>query len=176
MTASPFLPHRAEHIGSLLRPTELKDAFRRSQSGQLDAAGYEAALASAIAGAVRLQEAVGLHSITDGELGRSSWFGFFFERMEGFRLEPSAFAFRDEQGGRHEWPTCFAAGRMRRRADITTAEYERLRALTRRTPKITMPSPSAFHFFRFTAPADPVVYPDPAMYWDDLVGVYRAEL
>ena len=70
MTESPFLPHRAEHIGSLLRPTELKDAFRRSQSGQLDAAGYEAALASAIAGAVRLQEAVGLHSITDGELGR----------------------------------------------------------------------------------------------------------
>src|SRR5262245_56720462 len=176
VTEPNVLPHRAEHIGSLLRPPELKEAFRRHQSGQLDAAGYEAALTSAMARAVRLQEEAGLHSITTGEFGRSSWFGFFFERMEGFRLEPSAFSFRDEQGGTFEWATCCATARMRRREGITTAEYERLRGLTRRTPKLTMPSPSAFHFFRFTAPADPATYPDMEQYWDDLVGVYRAEL
>jgi 5-methyltetrahydropteroyltriglutamate--homocysteine methyltransferase len=173
-TAPP--PFRAEHIGSLLRPPELKAAWSRHRDGALDAAGYEAALGEAIARAVKQQEDVGLQPITDGEFGRSSWFGFFFERMEGFRLEPSAFTFRDREGATYEWVTCFAAGRMRRPGGITTAEYQRLRALTGRAAKVTMPSPTAFHFFRFQAPADPAAYPDPDTYWDDLVAVYRAEL
>ena len=169
-------PFHAEHVGSLLRPPELKRAFREHAAGRLDTAPYEEVLESAIAGAVRLQEEVGLQSITDGEFGRSSWFGFFFERMHGFRLEPSAFRFRDEEGGSYEWPTCFACGRMHRHAGITTDEYLRVRRLTRRTAKATMPSPSAFHFFRFHQPADPGVYPDIDAYWDDLVAVYRAEI
>jgi 5-methyltetrahydropteroyltriglutamate--homocysteine methyltransferase len=169
-------PFRAEHMGSLLRPASLKDAFARRRDGKLDAAGYETVLAESIRHAVLRQEEAGLAAITDGELGRSSWFGFFFERMEGFRLEPSAFTFRDERGGRYEWPTCYAVGRMARRGGITIDEYQRLRALTRRLPKVTMPSPSAFHFFRFQAPADPLVYPDPDGYWEDLVAVYRAEI
>ncbi|MGH8703550.1 MAG: 5-methyltetrahydropteroyltriglutamate--homocysteine S-methyltransferase, partial [Burkholderiales bacterium] len=48
--------------------------------------------------------------------------------------------------------------------------------LTRRTPKMTLPAPSALHFFRFQAPADRAVYADDAAYWDDLVAVYRAEI
>ncbi len=177
MSQSSPLPFRAEHVGSLLRPAELKSAFSRHRDGGLDAAGFESALAQAIARAVDQQEEVGLQSITDGELGRSSWFGFFFERMEGFRLEPSAFRFHDESGHTYEWSTCFASGRMRRRpGGITGAEYRRLRALTRRTPKMTMPSPSAFHFFRFNEPADPAAYPDVERYWDDLVTVYRVEI
>lgn len=34
------LPHRAEHIGSLLRPRELKDAFRAHAQGQLHDASF----------------------------------------------------------------------------------------------------------------------------------------
>jgi 5-methyltetrahydropteroyltriglutamate--homocysteine methyltransferase len=41
---------------------------------------------------------------------------------------------------------------------------------------MTLPSPSAFHFFRFNAPADRALYPDDAQYWDDLVGIYREEI
>jgi methionine synthase II (cobalamin-independent) len=55
-------------------------------------------------------------------------------------------------------------------------EYLRLAALTKRMPKITLPTPSAFHFFRFQAPADRSVYPDEEIYWNDLVEVYRAEI
>jgi 5-methyltetrahydropteroyltriglutamate--homocysteine methyltransferase len=172
----PVPPFRAEHVGSLLRPAALKQAFSRHRDGALDAAGYERALTDAVRHAVALQEEAGLQAITDGEFGRSSWFGFFFERMDGFRLEPSAFSFRDEQGGTYDWSTCMACARMHRHGGITTGEYQRLRALTRRTPKVTMPSPSAFHFFRFHAPADPAVYPEIERYWDDLVAVYRAEI
>ncbi len=169
-------PFRAEHVGSLLRPASLKHAYQQYRAGRIGVANYESALTDAIRGAVRTQEKAGLQSITDGEFGRNSWFGFFFGRMHGFRLEPSAFRFRDEQGGTYEWPTCFACERMRRHSPIALDEHRRLAALTRRTPKMTLPSPSAFHFFRFHAPADPAVYPDEGEYWNDLVEVYRAEI
>jgi len=169
-------PFHAEHIGSLLRPAALKKSFQQYRAGAIRADDYETALADAIRGAIRLQEEVGLQSITDGEFGRSSWFGFFFERTGGFRLEPSAFRFRDADGGTYEWPTCFACERIRRRDAIAVHEHVRLASLTRRTPKMTLPAPSAFHFFRFHAPADRAVYPDEEIYWNDLVELYRAEI
>jgi 5-methyltetrahydropteroyltriglutamate--homocysteine methyltransferase len=166
----------ADHVGSLLRPPALKESYRLFREGRMDAPEYEAVLTHAIRGAVRAQEEAGLQSITDGEFGRNSWFGFFFERMEGFRLEPAAFRFRDGEGGTFEWPTCYACGRMRRHSPIAVDEQRRLAGLTRRTAKMTLPSPSAFHFFRFNAPADTAIYPDDAKYWDDLAGVYREEI
>ena len=39
-----------------------------------------------------------------------------------------------------------------------------------------MPSPSAFHFFRFNAAVDPNVYSDLEDYWQDLIAVFRAEI
>ena len=65
---------------------------------------------------------------------------------------------------------------MHRRGSVTGDEFRRLKGLTQRTAKVTMPAPSAFHFFRFHEPVDPAVYPDIAAYWDDLVAVYKAEL
>jgi len=169
-------PFRAEHVGSLLRPPALKDAFSKLAAGQITAEVYERTLTEAITQAVRMQEEVGLHSITDGEFGRGSWFGFFFERMSGFRLEPSAFKFKDGRGQSFEWPTCYACERIKRHGGITTEEYLRLRKLTRETPKVTMPSPSAFHFFRLNAAVDPKVYPDAEQYWEDLIEVYQSEI
>ena len=167
---------RADHVGSLLRPAALKDAFRDFSKGTLPEADYRAFLEDAINNAVAMQESSGLRSITDGEFERGSWFGFFFARMDGFRLEPSAFKFRDATGAQYEWPTCMACARIQRKGSITGDEYQRLRRLTRNTPKITMPTPSAFHFFRFMQPADPTIYPDIDSYWDDLVAVFRAEI
>jgi 5-methyltetrahydropteroyltriglutamate--homocysteine methyltransferase len=39
-----------------------------------------------------------------------------------------------------------------------------------------LPAPSAFHFFRQGGAVDRAAYPDVAAYFDDLVGIYRAEL
>ena len=170
-------PFRAEVIGSLLRPRRLKDAGRAMQEGRLQPAEYQAVLDQEIARVVARQEDIGLQVVTDGELARSSWFGFFFEGLDGFRLEPSHFKFKDADGCAFEWPTCVAASRIRRRAPIVLGEFERANSHVRRAVvKATMPAPSAFHFFRLGKSVDPQAYPDISVYFDDLVAVFRAEL
>ena len=170
-------PFRAEHVGSLLRPRALKDAARRRAGGSEAEAAYRETLEAEIARAVALQEAIGLRAVTDGEFGRASWFGFFFERVEGFAVKPSLYTFHDECGHDHAWSTCFAERPIRRTGSICGEEFERLLRLTRdATPKATMPSPSALHFFRGRDAADPAVYPEIEAFWDDVVAVYRAEI
>ena len=169
-------PFRAEHVGSLLRPRRLKDAARGRDEGTVPQAEYEAILDEQIARAVRLQEEVGLEVITDGEFGRTSWFGFFFERLEGFSLRPSRFTFTDHTGRRYEWPTSYTVERIRRIAPIAVDEYRRVARLTDRTVKANLPAPSALHFFRGDGCRDPRVYPDLEEWWDDVVAVYRAEI
>jgi 5-methyltetrahydropteroyltriglutamate--homocysteine methyltransferase len=169
-------PFRAEIIGSLLRPRILKDTAGAIAAGKADAVDYQAVLEREIARVVARQEAIGLRVASDGEFGRTSWFGFFFEGLDGFSLKPSLFRFRDSRGGGFEWPTCVASSRIHRRAPITLAEYHRLARVVRSAlPKASLPTPSAFHFFRFTQPFDPAVY-DQQRYFDDLVAVYRQEL
>jgi 5-methyltetrahydropteroyltriglutamate--homocysteine methyltransferase len=170
-------PFRAEVIGSLLRPRVLKDAGRALQEGRLPAAEFEALLVKEIARVIARQEDIGLPVVTDGELARSSWFGFFFEGLDGFRLAPSHFKFRDAVGAAFEWPTCVAQARILRRAPMLLPEFERAsRHVRRALVKATMPAPSAFHFFRLGAAVDAKAYPDIAAYFDDLIAVYRAEL
>ena len=169
-------PFRAEHVGSLLRPQNLKDAAKAHRKGEISEEAYRQIVDREIARAVELQESVGLHSITDGEFSRSSWFGFFFERLEGFELKPSLFRFHDEHGHDHEWSTCYTSGKMRRVQPICTDDFRRLQKLTQETPKANMPSPSAFHFFRGDQCRDESVYPDIEEWWNDLVQIYQAEI
>jgi 5-methyltetrahydropteroyltriglutamate--homocysteine methyltransferase len=168
---------RAEVIGSLLRPRNLKDAGRALGEGRLSPQAFEARLDAEIARVIGRQEDIGLDVVTDGEFGRSSWFGFFFERLDGFRLAPSHFRFRDAQGQAFEWPTCVAERPIVRRAPIALHEFERASRHARRaTVKATLPAPSAFHFFRLGQAVDPAAYTDASAYLDDLVQVYRPEV
>lgn len=170
-------PFRAEVIGSLLRPRALKDAGRALSESRLSPNAYASLLEREIARVIQQQEDLGLRVVTDGELARSSWFGFFFEGLDGFKLAPAHFRFKDADGGQFEWPTCVAEGPISRRAPITLREFERAnRHVRRAVVKATMPAPSAFHFFRLAKSVAPSAYPDIARYFDDLVAVYKAEV
>lgn len=154
----------------------MKDAHDGLREGALNREDYDNVLETEIQRVIRTQESIGFRSVTDGEFGRSSWFGFFFERLKGFELEPSAFAFRDAMGSEFRWPTCCAVERMERTAPICLDEFERVKRLTKETAKATMPSPSAFHFFRGDECRDVVAYPDLDMWWADLIAIYQAEI
>ena len=91
-------PFRADHIGSLLRPSALRQAYRAFNGGTLDEAGFVAAQDAAIRDALALQQDVGLGVVTDGEFRRASYWSRFVERTEGLAVSESRFTFRDQQG------------------------------------------------------------------------------
>ena len=172
----PKLPHRAEHVGSLLRPSELREAFKARTAGKISADGYREIEDRCIVDAIRMQEAAGLATITDGEFRRSSWAFGLVNAVEGFGLAPSMFEFHDAAGNNYGFETCKATAKIRRKRPIAVDDFNFVRRHTRRVPKVTMPAPSFMHFFRGKACVDPAVYPGLAEFWADLVHVYREEL
>jgi 5-methyltetrahydropteroyltriglutamate--homocysteine methyltransferase len=167
---------RADHVGSLLRPQELKDAFRDSHRGTMDAARFSEIQYRCIRDAIKMQEEVGLQSVTDGEFRRGSWFYGFIQAVEGLTTKDSLFDFRDSSGNHSTFQSAYVEGQLKRTRGITTTEFSFVRANTNRTPKVTMPTPSLVHFFRLDKAVDRTVYPDMDKFWSDLIAVYREEI
>jgi len=166
----------ADHVGSLLRPQELKDAFRDFYSGKIDRAAFREIQDRAIRSAVALQEEVGLQSITDGEFRRGSWFLGFVEAVDGLTTKDALFDFHDAEGGRAKFQTAFVDKKLKRTQGIATDEFAFVRSITRRTPKVTMPAPSLVHFFRGNETVSAQAYDDMDEFWQDLIDVYRQEI
>ena len=60
-------PFRADHVGSLLRPQILRQAFRQHASREIGDAEFKKLQDECIRDVVTLQESVGLNVVTDGE-------------------------------------------------------------------------------------------------------------
>ena len=169
-------PFRADHVGSLLRPSALRQAFRAHGSGQLNDAEFARIQDECIRDAVRKQEELGLQVVTDGEFRRGSYWGRFVERVEGFSIKTADFKFRDDQGHEVEFTAPYAHARLKRTQPLAVDEFRFLQQVARATPKITLPSPSTMHFFRCTDYADPAAYSSIDAFFADLAGVYRDEI
>ena len=83
-------PFRADHIGSLLRPRKLRDAFRAHAEGKLDERAFRAAQDEAIRDVVKLQEDCGLQVVTDGEFRRISYWEKFVRLTKGLVVKEAA--------------------------------------------------------------------------------------
>jgi 5-methyltetrahydropteroyltriglutamate--homocysteine methyltransferase len=169
-------PFRADHVGSLLRPQELKNAFRDAHLGKIDKQTFQEIQDRCIREAIKLQEDAGLRSITDGEFRRGSWFFGFVQAVDGLTTKDSIFTFHDEAGGDVVFQGAYVEGPLKRARGITTDEFSFVQANSRGVAKVTMPTPSLVHFFRLDDAADRSVYPDPKRFWADLIAVYRAEI
>jgi len=169
-------PFRADHVGSLLRPAVLRQAFRQFGVGEIDAAAFRRVQDEAIRAAVRLQEDIGLKVVTDGEFRRSSYWGRFVERTAGFEIRPAAYTFRDEQGQELSFTTPYAAAKIRRMRALALDEFEFVRDAARVTAKITLPAPSTMHFWAGRQFADPKAYDDAQSFFADLALVYQEEI
>jgi 5-methyltetrahydropteroyltriglutamate--homocysteine methyltransferase len=177
MSMSTNPPFRAEHVGSLLRPPELRQAFRQFSNGEIDAPAFTAIQNGAIEKAVRMQEAIGFGLATDGEFRRASYWSPVIDAVEGLTVRPASFSFRDGSGETLGFIAPYVEGKLRRRRGITTADYAFLAKTARSAvPKITLPTPSTFHFWRGPDGYDRAAYDDPAELLDDVATVVRAEL
>jgi len=169
-------PFRADHVGSLLRPQALRQAFRQHGAGEIDDAAYRAVQDRCIREAVAMQEAVGLEVTTDGEFRRGSYWGRFVERMHGFAIKPALFKFRDDAGHEVAFTAPYAVDKIRRAQPLALDEFAFLREATRATAKITLPAPSTMHFYRCGDFAAPEAYRDVDAFFADLAAAFRAEI
>jgi 5-methyltetrahydropteroyltriglutamate--homocysteine methyltransferase len=169
-------PFRADHIGSLLRPPKLRQAFREHAAGKITDADFNQVLDEAIRDAVAMQEDVGLEVVTDGEFRRSSYWSRFVERVGGFVIRPAEFKFRNDEGHELEFTGTYATGKIRREHPLALDEYVSARGITDKTVKITVPAPSTMHFYRCGDFADPKAYGDPRDFFGDLAKVYQQEI
>ena len=126
-TSKLKLPHRAEHIGSLLRPRELRDAFKAHAAGQMSDAAYREVEDRNIREAIRMQEEAGFETITDGEFRRGSWAFGLVKAVEGFGEARSMFEFHDGAGNNYPFDTCYAVAKIRRTRPIAVGEFEFVR-------------------------------------------------
>ena len=169
-------PFRADHVGSLLRPPPLRQAFRRRASGEITDDAFVRIQDNCIREVVHMQEEIGLEIVTDGEFRRGSYWGRFVERIAGLKIRPALLKFRDDRGEEADFTAPFAEAAMRRTQPLALDEFLFLSAVTRVTAKITLPAPSTMHFFRFSDFADRHVYADSERFFADLAAAYRAEI
>ncbi|MBV8753390.1 MAG: 5-methyltetrahydropteroyltriglutamate--homocysteine S-methyltransferase [Hyphomicrobiales bacterium] len=169
-------PFRADHVGSLLRPAALRQAFRQHGTGNFDDDAYRAMQDRCIRDAVAMQEAVGLKVVTDGEFRRGSYWGRFVERMHGFVIKPALFKFRDDAGHEVAFTAPYAVDKIRRAQPLALDEFVFLREATGVTAKITLPAPSTMHFYRCSDFATREAYQDVDAFFADLATAFRAEI
>ncbi len=169
-------PFRADHVGSLLRPPVLRQAFKDYFAKRIDDANFAQIQDQCIRDVVKLQEDVGLEIVTDGEFRRGSYWSRFVERIDGFVIKPAVFKFRDDHGHEVEFTAPYAAAKLSRAQPLALDEFSFLRDVTKVTPKITLPSPSTMHFYRCTDFADRSAYSSVEAFFADLGRIFREEI
>jgi 5-methyltetrahydropteroyltriglutamate--homocysteine methyltransferase len=172
---TPRPPFRADHVGSLLRPPELKEAHDRAKRGEIDRAAARAIEDKCIREVVAFQEAVGLQSITDGEFRRDWWHIDFLRGFDGVQTVKGATFGVHFQGADEQPPLMRVTGRIRRTRPSMLDHFKFLKSVTGRTPKFCMPSPAMLHA-RGDREALRKSYPDLKEFWSDLTQAYREEI
>ena len=178
MTTRTTPPFRADHVGSFLRPAALLEARDRFKQGSITAAELRAAEDSAIRDIVRFQEDLGLQGVTDGEFRRTYFHVDFLEQLAGIEVKGGiAVSFRSSTGKvDFSPPVMHVTGKVRHVKPIQLEDFRFLAACTKRTPKVTIPSPTMLHFRGGRGAISKEAYPDLEAFYADVAAAYRAEL
>ena len=167
-------PFRADHVGSLLRPQDLHEARAKNRKGELSDEKLKEIQDKDIRDVVKLQEQVGIQSITDGEFRRDWWHIDFIHGFDGVDLTVNkAHTF----AASHEQPPMFKlSGKVRRTKPSMLSHFQFLKSVvTKGTPKFTMPSPAMLHA-RSDREALNKIYPNLDEFWADTTKAYREEI
>jgi 5-methyltetrahydropteroyltriglutamate--homocysteine methyltransferase len=164
-------PFRADQVGSLLRPKELATARARFKKNEISQNELKAIEDRSIREAVSKQEAVGLQSITDGEMRRDWWHLDFMTQLDGVTavVNPGP-----KFGGTEEQPPIpSVTGKVGCSKPIMADHFAFLKSVTKQTAKFTIPSPAMLHLRGGRSSISKEVYPDLAEFWADTSAAYR---
>ncbi len=168
-------PFRADQVGSLLRPPEIKEARARVERGEMSAGELRAIEDRCIREAVARQESLGLEVVTDGEYRRGWWNHDFLGKIDGVEIEldQKSYKFAGSDDPRY---TPKVKRKVSRARPMMLDHFKYLKSVAKKTPKFTMPSPSILYHRGGRAAISREAYPDLDELWSDVGRVYREEI
>jgi 5-methyltetrahydropteroyltriglutamate--homocysteine methyltransferase len=167
-------PFRADHVGSLLRSAVLKDARAKRDLEQIAPEEFKRIEDSEVERVVKKQEEVGLKVVTDGEIRRAVWNIDFLQHLDGFEayMAERGVQFKGMESTRRAFRL---VGKIGFSGHPMLDHFRFLKAHTRATPKMTIPSPAIAHF-RGNRDEIRRIYPDRDEYFADFAAAYRKAL
>jgi 5-methyltetrahydropteroyltriglutamate--homocysteine methyltransferase len=172
-------PFRADQVGSLLRPAELKQARADFKEKRISAEKLKQLEDQHIRKAITLQEAAGMQAITDGEFRRAFWHTDFLTGFDGIVATQGQYAlkFHGEGGAEGETKSMMVVnGKVKRSRPIMVSHFEFLKKTTLKTAKICIPAPTYLHMRGGRKVVDAKAYPDIEEFWGDITRAYREEI
>jgi 5-methyltetrahydropteroyltriglutamate--homocysteine methyltransferase len=148
----PLFP--VTQVGSWPRSEDMLDALRARRLGRMSRDEFDAVVDRETRRCVAAQERAGVDVVVSGELGRDNFYSFITDKVEGTRLMSLAemldtvenkAAFEemletlDVPASAIRNPTC--TGKLSRREPLAVGELRRVRRLTDKPVKITLPGP-----------------------------------
>lgn len=165
-------PFRADQVGSLLRPAELKAARVKHARGEISLDEFRGIEDQCIREVVVKQEQTGLLAVTDGEFRRAWWQFDFLAGLQGIDWIETAqgIAFHGSET-KHE--AVGVTGKVEFIGHFMLDHFRFLRDVAKVTPKMTIPAPSVLHFRGGRPVIDKKVYPDLNNFFIDTAEAYR---
>ncbi len=179
---------RTDHIGSLVRPAKLKEAFARHDRRRLSNEELRQAQDQAIRAVIAGQEAHGLPVVTDGEFRRRSFQESFSEAVSGFDVPEDIGVYyeqrqlnqnpleRAEQNFDEKGPAIItrrpAVERLKLVRNIPLEEFRFAQSVAKKPVKVTLIGPDRIAQ-RFKWEASQTVYEDLDDFVTDVVAIER---
>ena len=168
---------RAEVVGSMLRPSYLKDARAAFEAGEMTVQQFKRIEDRAVDQVIAAQEGSGVEVVTDGEMRRFLFMGPITETVAGIELvEHGTVMPWASADGELEWTAPAAVtSKLHKKRSLVCEEYSYARARARLPLKVTVPSPLVLYGFwnwRYSTAA----YSDPFAMFADAAAVGRSEI
>jgi 5-methyltetrahydropteroyltriglutamate--homocysteine methyltransferase len=166
-------PFHADVVGSLLRTAALKEARAKRAKGEISAAQLREVEDREIEAIIGRQEQAGLKVATDGEFRRSWWHFDFYGMLDGVDIVELDRGIQF-QGLQSTPRSLRITGRLGFPSDHPMLEHFKfLKAHTRVTPKMCIPSPATLHFRLDPNAVDAEFYAGRSAIFGDLAETYR---
>jgi 5-methyltetrahydropteroyltriglutamate--homocysteine methyltransferase len=167
---------KSDVVGSLLRPSYLKEARARLENGTIAAPEFKKIEDRAVDEAVALQEGAGLDVVTDGEMRRYAFYGHLVEALEGFNKSAGwSITFRDDKGHSAALDRPVVVEKLRWRRQMSAEEFTYLRGRTAKPVKVTLLSAQQASAY-YDPDKSKAAYPTRDAYLADLVDFTRREI
>src|SRR3954449_3170014 len=165
-------PYRADHVGSYLRTSAITEARAKRDKGQISNADLKKVEDQEIPKVIKKQEEVGLQCTTDGEYRRMFWHFDFYDGLDNVEIYELDHGIQF-QGVQTKPRSIRVDGKIGFGKHPMVEHFRFLKAHTRVTPKMTIPSPTVMHFRMEPGAVLKDAYPHRDAIFDDLAGAYQ---